>query len=77
MTLRAGLATGLHAIIAKQRSRYYDPGSDRPGRGPLKLQQNSHFQRLSSSFSRDGHPIDRSRANTPGQTLRTHHLAAH
>ena len=28
-------------------SRYYDPRSDRPGRtGPMKLQQNSHFQRI-------------------------------
>ena len=64
-------------VIARTASRYYDPPQRQTGpAGPLKLQQNSHFQRDSSSFSRVGDPHHRSRARRPGQTHNADHLAA-
>jgi hypothetical protein len=56
-------------IIARSASRYYDQAQRQTGpAGPLKLQQNSHFQRDSSSFSRVGGSHHRPRAIRPGLT---------
>jgi len=64
-------------VIAPKASRYYDPPQRQTGpAGLLKLQQNSHFQRDSSSFSRVGDLHHRSRARRPGQTHSKIRLAA-
>jgi hypothetical protein len=67
----------LQPVIAPDRSWYYDPGQRQTGPNrPLKLQQNSHFQRNPASISRVGEPPIDPRAGRPGKTLPTHHLAA-
>jgi hypothetical protein len=67
----------LHGVIAPDRSWYYDPAQRQTGPNrPLKLQQNSHFQRKPASISRVGDPPIDLRAGAPGQTHTTHHLAA-
>jgi hypothetical protein len=67
----------LHRVIAPGASWYYDPRQRQTGLNrPLKLQQNSHFQREPASISRDGDPPIEPRASESGQTLRTHQLAA-
>jgi hypothetical protein len=64
-------------VVAPEASRYYDPAQRQTGpAGPLKLQQNSHFQRDSSSFSRVGDIHHRPRAIRPGQTHRKNSIAA-
>jgi hypothetical protein len=67
----------LHRVIASGGRWYYDPGQRQTGpKRPLKLQQNSHFQRNQQSISRVGDQTIEPRALRPGKTLRTHHLAA-